>query len=104
MYTYPNPLNSKLEFFHLQKRLILKKVEAHNLGLSKHCRVNIDREDKYGNTFTYSSIDLDVESNSEPAVLKNIFAACKTRMPKTRVASTPRITPLLISEIRREEE
>ena len=53
MYTYPNPLNSKLEEFYLRMVLVLKKQDIEQLGETLNINEQIVREDKYGNSFYY---------------------------------------------------
>ena len=96
MYTYPNPLNHKLNFFHLKKLLVIKKIDADNLRLNENVSHYIDREDIHENVFTYSSVDL-ISSTliSAPPTHQDIFAACKSRVPKVRTATTVKIDPLV---------
>ncbi len=95
MYTYPNLLNSKLVPFFLNKILILKKVDAEILNLQDSCSTIIEREDVFENIFKYSVIDgAAVQNGDQPTVIRGIFDACKKRVKKARVASTPRIEPL----------
>jgi hypothetical protein len=96
MYTYPNPLNYKITSFHLQKLLVIKKIEADNLRVSRRATCLIERKDIYDNTFVYSAIGPASTSETRNLpVLQDIFAACKKREAKERVASTPRIGPLI---------
>ena len=93
MYTYPNPLNSKIEAFFLRHIIIAKKADFDALKDSK-CRFTekIVRSDKFGNSFYYY---LDDEASDSPpnrgelATLTGIFDACKVRQPKERVAAIP---------------
>lgn len=88
MYTYPNPLNSQLVFFHLHQILVVKKIALAKRPEAKEVKEQIVRTDKYNNSFYYVLVD---ETNHKPkgnklATLTNIFDACKTRKPKERVA------------------
>lgn len=91
MYTYPNPLNSKLADFYLRMVLVMKKQDIEQLDETLNINEQIVREDKYGNSFYYFLLD-EVTSNSsggEIITLKNIFDACKLRNVKERVAYIP---------------
>ena len=96
MYTYPNPLNSQLEMFHLHQLLVVKKSSLEMRPEAQNVKEQIIRTDKYGNSFYYSLVD---ETNSENKskrliTLTNIFDACKQRKPKERVAYIPEIPKL----------
>ena len=95
MYTYPNPLNHKLGFFHLKHLFVIQKVFSDNLSLSGKSTCFIEREDIYGNVFVYSAIDTKGEpGGANSKTFRDIFAACKARKPKARTASTPQIDPM----------
>lgn len=95
MYTYPNPLNYKLTFFHLRHILIIKH---HDMATLSNPESNfselIIRDDKYQNSFHYLVID---NTTSEPLQLeqlpvrRDIFKECKDRRPKERVAYLPHL-------------
>lgn len=96
MYTYPNPLNSQLEMFHLHQLLVVKKSSLEMRPEAQKVKEQIIRTDKYGNSFYYSLVD---ETNSENkpkrlVTLTDIFDACKQRKPKERVAYIPEIPKL----------
>jgi len=92
MYTYPNPLNSKLPFFHLQHILVCKKHDAEMLTLKKQTSANIIRDDNYNNSFHYSIIDLSVKKHTGTVPThRDIFKDCKERKPKDRTPSMPQI-------------
>jgi len=81
MYTYPNPLNYKLSFFHLRHILVMKKHDLENLSdETPPCTELIVRDDKFSNSFHYVVIDT---SNQLPLQLdqlpvrRDIFKACK---------------------------
>ncbi len=93
MYTYPNPLNTRLDCFYHHKILVAKKsmINLHELA----CPVNkeIVRTDKYGNSFYYYIIN---EISPQTAIsslrtITDIFSKCKLRNPKERVAYIPEI-------------
>ena len=91
MYTYPNPLNSRLTEFYLRMILVLKKQDIEQLEETLNINEQIIREDKYGNSFYYFLLD-EVTPNSingELITLSNIFDACKLREVKERVAYIP---------------
>jgi len=93
MYTYPNPLNYKLDFFHLQKVMVIKSNDAEKLGISDRATHKTRRDDIYGNQYFYSIIDFTVDpTEEEPPLLINIFAACKKRGPKKRTQSMIKLT------------
>lgn len=93
MYTYPNPLNSKLSEFYLRMVLVLKKQDFKKLTSASAFTEQIIREDKYGNSFYY--LLLDESKNQSQATglqlvtLTDIFDACKQREAKERVAYIP---------------
>lgn len=97
MYTYPNPLNSKISEFHLRQILIAKKADFDKAKEQKNITEQIVREDKYGNSFYYYLKD-DTKSltnkKSSLATLTDIFDACKNRKPKERTAAIPVIPPI----------
>lgn len=97
MYTYPNPLNSKISEFHLRQIFIAKKPELEKIKEDKNITEEIIRADKYGNSFFYYLKDETIGSKSSKGSLKtltDIFDACKLRTPKERTASIPSIPKL----------
>lgn len=96
MYTYPNPLNSQLDFFHLHQILVVKKSALARRPEAKKVREQIIRTDKYNNSFYYSLLDEtnQTSKNNNLITLTNIFDACKKRRPKERVAYIPDIPKL----------
>lgn len=98
MYTYPNPLNSKILEFHLRQILVAKKSDLEKIGSTDFVTEQIIRTDKYGNSFYYYLKDETQsvsQSSGSLATLTDIFDACKQRSPKERTASIPNIPPLL---------
>lgn len=92
MYTYPNPLNSKISEFFLRMVLVLKKQDFEMLASAKNITEQIIRTDKYGNSFFYLLLDeasASTNQRSEIVTLKGIFDACKLREVKERVAYIP---------------
>lgn len=91
MYTYPNPLNSKLPEFYLRMVLVLKKQDIEQLEEPLNINEQIVREDKYGNSFYYFLLDevAPCSSIDKLITLSNIFDACKLRDVKERVAYIP---------------
>ncbi|MEE1953580.1 hypothetical protein ACTG2T_05830 [Aeromonas sp. 75A] len=88
MYTYPNPLNSRLECFFHKKTLVLKYNHGVNLGLNNHVIYRIDRFDIYGNSFSYSLIELGrVSYPISPEIISDIFHDCKVRVPRVRTSA-----------------
>ena len=98
MYTYPNPLNSKISQFHLRQILVAKKSDLEKVNEDKNISEQIVRVDKYGNAFYYYLKDetqnLKTSNKEGLKTLTDIFDACKLRKPKERTASIPSIPPL----------
>ncbi len=97
MYTYPNPLNTKLKDFFLRKILIGKKAEFDKLPAVEKITEQIIRTDKFGNSFYYYLKDgtRNMQSGLETLkTLTGIFDACKKRKPKKRTVSVPVLKPL----------
>ena len=97
MYTYPNPLNSKITEFHLRHILVAKKVDFEKIKEDKNISEKIIRTDKHGNSFFYYLKDETKDlKNTEGNIktLNDIFDACKLRKPKLRTASIPSIPRL----------
>jgi len=97
MYTYPNPLNYKLKFFHLRKILVAKKHDLEKINYTSTATEIIVRDDIYGNSFYYMTVDNDlnnpVENTDDLTVLRDVFKDCKERKEKERVASMPYLNP-----------
>lgn len=95
MYTYPNPLNSRLATFYRRFTLILKRQDTERLPQPARVTEHVIRTDKFGNSFHYDVVD---ETATEPqgsiATLTNIFQACKLREQKERTAYIPQIPQL----------
>ena len=96
MYTYPNPLNYKLNFFHLRHILVIKQHDLSYLSTrAAKCTDFIIRDDKYQNSFHYVVID---NPASQPfpldqlPVRRDIFRACKARRPRERTAAMPQLS------------
>ncbi|MCP9910794.1 hypothetical protein KBZ15_12930 [Cyanobium sp. BA20m-p-22] len=100
MYTYPNPLNSKISHFHLKFLMIAKKFDLENIGLDYNVRACIDRTDVRGNTFKYllrndlETVNLqDQVCQDQLLILANVFDDCKRRESRERspsIVSIPR--------------
>jgi len=99
MYTYPNPLNYKLEFFHLRQIIVAKKQDFEKASELGNITEVIIREDIFKNSFYYLIKDetkaeqKNVKINELP-VLTNVFKDCKNRKGKERSASMPFLEPL----------
>lgn len=97
MYTYPNPLNYKLGFFHLRHILIVKQHELASFATRwAPCTDLIIRDDKYENSFHYIVIDYTSDGKlpfplEKLPVHQDIFKACKERKPKERTAAMPQL-------------
>lgn len=97
MYTYPNPLNSKITEFHLRQILVAKKTDLEKIKEDNSVTEEIVRADKYGNSFFYYLKDETIKATDSIGNLKtltDIFDACKLRTPKERTASIPSIPKL----------
>lgn len=96
MYTYPNPLNFKIKFFHLRHTLVVKKPDFETFDIAKQSTDLVVRTDIYENSFYYLVIDgqsqaqEDINLNSLPQHT-DIFRECKVREKKERVASIPQL-------------
>lgn len=97
MYTYPNPLNYKLDFFYLRKILVAKKYDVEKNENLLNATEIIIREDKYQNEFYYVILDKisskECLSTDGLPILRNVFEACKVRKEKERVVSMPYLNP-----------
>ena len=96
MYTYPNPLNYKLSFFHLRHILVIKKHDLSSIKQPTNCTDIVIRDDNYNNSFHYVVIDSTTKSRlhlDKLPVRRDVFKACKERKPKERVASMPKLEP-----------
>ena len=95
MYTYPNPLNYKLSFFHLRHILVIKRHDLAALSVREaSCTDLIIRDDKYQNSFYYVVIDNSARHSphlDQLPVQRDIFRACKDRRPRERTASMPQL-------------
>ena len=96
MYTYPNPLNYKLSFFHLRHILVFKKHDIAESVQQFNCTDLVIRDDKYDNSFHYLIVD-NASSETIPfeklPIRADVFKACKERKPRERVASMPHLEP-----------
>lgn len=98
MYLYPNPLNTKLEFFKFRHTLVVKKPDFEAEELGDQATELVIREDLAGNQFHYLIIDGSVSPQEELdfdslPVLVDIFAACKARQQKNRSPAIPFFGP-----------
>ncbi len=98
MYTYPNPLNSKIREFHMRQILVAKKTDFEKIKDTKSITEQIIRTDKYGNSFFYYLKD--EKSNAKTTLktlktLEGIFDLCKSRIPKIRTSGAIPSIPLL---------
>jgi hypothetical protein len=94
MYTYPNPLNHKLEFFHLRHILVIKQHDLVDISQDQACTDLIIRDDKYNNSFHYVILDNNSQDKlpiDKLPVRRDIFKSCKDRKPRARTASMPHL-------------
>jgi len=98
MYTYPNPLNSKIRDFHMRQIIVAKKPDFEKIKETSHITEQIIRVDKFGNSFFYYLKD---ETNNAKTSLKTlktlqgVFDSCKSRIPKVRTSGAISTIPLL---------
>lgn len=93
MYTYPNPLNSRIKEFFLRHIVIAKKSDFEVIDASS-CQFTeqIVRKDRHGNAFHYYLNDetrmrqVDIGALR---ILTGVFDDCKVRKPKERVVAIP---------------
>ncbi len=101
MYTYPNPLNSKIDKFHRRQIIVAKKSDFEKIKDTKNIIEQIVRTDKYGNSFYYYLKDETrnaLSSLDTLTTLEGIFDLCKERQPKARVAAIPVLPHLKTSD------
>jgi len=93
MYTYPNPLNYKLDIFHLRHICVLKQHDLSSLKLQEAVYTDlIVRDDKFQNSFHYVVIDNTTDQYIDFDHLpsrRDIFKGCKDRQPRDRRISMP---------------
>ncbi len=97
MYTYPNPLDSKISKFHMRQIVVAKKADFEKINDTKKITEQIVRIDKFGNSFFYYLKDETqnaLSSLETLTTLEGIFDLCKERQPKERVAAIPVIPSL----------
>lgn len=97
MYTYPNPLNSKIGKFHMRQIIVAKKTDFEKIKDTKNITEQIIRADKFGNSFFYYLKDETKNEQSSTdtlTTLEDIFDLCKERKPRERVAAIPVLPPL----------
>ena len=100
MYTYPNPLNSKIGEFHMRQILVAKKADFEKIKDTKSITEQIIRTDKYENSFYYYLKDETSTAKTSLKTLKTltgIFDLCKSRIPKVRTSGAIPTIPLLSS-------
>lgn len=93
MYTYPNPLNSKIKEFFLRHIVIAKKTDFESGDVSRcHFTEQVIRMDKFGNSFYYyldDELTPDSKVKGDLETLSGVFDGCKVRQPKERVVAIP---------------
>lgn len=97
MYTYPNPLNTSLTFFSFRQLMVVKRAMVEGSSVMQFVKEEVERTDKYGNSFYYALVDKSsatMISNESLMILKDIFNGCKKRQLKQRVAYIPEIPSL----------
>lgn len=94
MYTYPNPLNSKIRSFFNKFLLIMKKGDVVSSDTENNVHAQIIRTDKHENSFYYYVIDKTLRQRNEMEnieTINNIFENCKLRVSKERTTYIPTI-------------
>jgi len=97
MYTYPNPLNSRIQDFYGQFLLIVKKADALSYIPMDFVHKQFIRTDKHDNSFYYYAVDKVSPHRSEDEgieTIRDIFKDCKMRKGKERTAYIP-IIPVM---------
>lgn len=98
MYTYPNPLNSKISEFHMRQIIVAKKSDFEKIKETRSITEQIIRTDKFGNSFFYYLKDETSNAKTSLKTLKTlegIFDLCKLRIPKVRTSGGMPTIPLL---------
>jgi len=98
MYTYPNPLNSKISEFHMRQILVAKKADFEKIKDTKSITEQVIRTDKYENSFYYYLKDETSNAKTSLKTLKTltgIFDLCKSRIPKVRTSGSIPSIPVL---------
>jgi len=94
MYTYPNPLNSRIKDFYGKFLLVVKKADALSCVSADCVYKQIIRTDKHDNSFYYYVVDNTLPCRSENDSIETvcgIFNGCKMRAGKERTAYIPTI-------------
>lgn len=99
MYVYPNPLNSKLEFFANRKIVVAKKSDFEKINDLSNITEEILRDDEFGNRFRFLLKDeysksYKLAENDQLPILKDVFLPLKEREQKERTLSVPNIPKL----------
>ena len=99
MYVYPNPLNSKLEFFANRKIVVAKKSDFEKINDLSNITEEILRDDEFGNRFRFLLKDENsklykLSENDRLPILKDVFLPLKEREQKERTLSVPCIPKL----------
>jgi hypothetical protein len=91
MYTYPNPLNSKISCFHLRFLLVGKRYDLTQAGEKVNITDHITRTDIHGNEFHYLlRDDFSAKASSSTSIIRElagVFDSCKVRIAKDRSPS-----------------
>jgi len=98
MYTYSNPLNSKISEFHMRQILVAKKADFEKIKDTKSITEQVIRTDKYENSFYYYLKDETSNAKTSLKTLKTltgIFDLCKSRIPKVRTSGSIPSIPVL---------
>lgn len=97
MYTYPNPLNTKIQALYQRMAVIGKRSEFERIG-DMTCKTQmVRRVDKYGNEFQYLIHDNGATGNLQGLnlpVVEGIFDSCKNRVAKDRTPALPHLPEL----------
>lgn len=94
MYVYPNPLNAKLNFFHLKYTFVAKKHELDKLQDNFNITAEIIRRDKFNNSFHFlvkNDYSVLSEVTTPPPIIEGVFDSLKKRKSKKRSLTSPKI-------------
>jgi hypothetical protein len=94
MYVYPNPLNSKLNYFHLKYTFVAKKHELEKVEANFNIAAEIIRRDKFNNSFHFlvkNDYSVTASDITPPPVIEGIFDSLKNRKSKKRNLTSPKI-------------
>lgn len=84
MYTYPNPMNSKIKCFHLDYSFVIKETDSISNRLTQSTRYKIIRDEVTGKSIQYLVFNTKTFSQTSIPIITNIFGECKKRSVKKK--------------------